>query len=734
MGGPLFTLGTAAAAGAILVGISARLRVPSIALLLLGGVLLGPEGAAIIDPASLGSGLKLVVGMAVAVILFEGGLTLDVEGARRSSVVISRMLTVGVLITWIGTSAAIWWLFEPEFEVAVLCGSLVVVTGPTVVSPILRRISVRDRIKHILYWESVLVDAIGVFLAVLCFEWITPDADHGTWSPVLRFCTRVGVGVGAGLAVGLAVAYVLRKHLIHDEHGNIFVLGTALFTFAVCESVLHESGVLAVIVAGFVVGVSKPQQLQQLKRFKLELTEFGVGALFVLLAGTLRLEQFTALGWELLLGVGLLTLVIRPVAIFVSAWRRNYSLQEKVFLSWVAPRGIVAAFLASLFAFELGANANFTAEAELLHTFTFAVIGTTVILQGLSAPMVARMLGLQKEPKKTWLIVGERAIAEPMAAAVNNAGGHALGLGRVHDEEREADTTVLIHADPLDRSLFDDPRFADVTAVVAISPNVYFNELICDRWAEVVGKERCFHWSELPEGGTQVQRLLDSHVWSGAGTPSDLLARLETGSLRFGEVALTDDEPGPTGKHLIPLFRVRDGETTIAGDRDTGNWLTGDTIITMRQPVRGLAGLVRDVMIVSGGDPELGTVVHHLLERARAIQDDLPVDELQELIIGREASMPTAMGAGVAIPHAYHETVTEPQCFVANVRAGIAAATPDGQPIRLVFLVLSPKGQAEAHLKSLATIANLCSDSDYLALLESEESEDGLLRRIEERE
>ena len=734
MSGPLFTLCAAAAAGVVLVAVSARLRIPAIALLLVGGVALGPEGVAVVDPMSLGAGLKLVVGMTVAIILFEGGLTLDVQGARRSLAVIGRMLTIGVLVTWFGAALTIWWIFRPTLAIAVLCGSLVVVTGPTVVAPILRRISVRDRIKHILYWESVLVDAIGVFLAVLCFEWITPDADHGTWSPIFRFAIRVGLGAGVGLAAGLVIAMALRWRLVQDEHINIFVLGVALFTFAACETVLHESGVLAVIVAGLCLNVAHPRKLRQVKRFKLELTELGVGTLFILLAGTLHLDQFRALGWGLVAAVAILTLVVRPVAIALSTWGRDYSIQEKLFLSWVAPRGIVAAFLASLFALRLGANEDFRWEAQLIHTFTFAVIGTTVIVQGMSARWVAKLLHLEKGPRKTWLIVGESTLTRPIVGAIERAGGRALSVGGNHSEEPEANIARFIQADPLDRDLWDDPRLADTSAVLAVSPNLYFNALVCEHWAEVVGPERCFHWSDAAPDAEAERSFVGARVWVDAGTPTDVASGLDTEALALGQITVTDADMAPLGNHLTPLFRVRGGKTTISEDGRAETWSPGDTIVLIRKRIAGLAGLVRDTVVIAQPQPDFDTVLQALLETACATWPGLPVDDLRELIVQREQSMPTAIGFGVAIPHAYHDSVQQPQCYVANVAAGMAGETPDGLPIRLVFLVLSPSGQAQAHLKSLAAIATLCSDPDYLDLIKSQQTADSLLQRIRERE
>lgn len=181
-----------------------KLHLPSIALLLLGGVALGPAGLGLIDPAGLGHGLQVVIELAVAVILFEGGLTLDLAGYKRASTVITRMLTIGVLITWGGAAIALKLVMDLSTSVALLGGSLVIVTGPTVVSPLLRRLNVRDKLYHVLYWEGVLIDAAGVFAAVLCFEWATSGT--GVWSPVVDFGLRNLIGIGGGLFGG----FVLR--------------------------------------------------------------------------------------------------------------------------------------------------------------------------------------------------------------------------------------------------------------------------------------------------------------------------------------------------------------------------------------------------------------------------------------------------------------------------------------------------------------------------------------------
>lgn len=721
-----------------MVVLATRLKVPSIALLLLTGLAIGPEGMGILQPTALGSGLKLVVGMAVAIILFEGGLTLELQGARRSPVVIRRMLTMGVIITWLGTAVAIWALLGLSPSMSLLCGSLVIVTGPTVISPLLRRIAVRERLKHILYWEAVLVDAIGVFIAVLCFEWLTAGDVHATWGSVARFGARVALGAGVGISVGAVVAVILRRHLVSDEQVNIFVLAMALLAYAVCEALLHESGILAVIVAGLVIGLTRPSHLEQLKRFKLELTELGIGMLFILLAATLELEPFLKYGWKLVGAVAVLLLVLRPLVVASATWGRGFSIQEKLFLSWVAPRGIVAAFMASLFALGLAQNPATAEAAEFVRTFTFAVIGTTVILQGLSAPLLARLLGLEDKQRRTWLIVGDDTVATDMAGALRSASVPALAVAPLDQAEPALRAEeFLIRANPLDRGLLDDPRFGDVGHVITLSPNPYFNQLVCERWAELVGPAECYRATDptidAQPGDTRFG-FAGMPVWSNAVGPVELEQGLEAGTLAIGPVAnVSPEDTARFGENLVPLFWVDDQAGAAIWKKEHAQATGAGVIVAIRRRIPGLAELIADAVVVDHARPDFELVVQRLLEQAARSQEGLPVDELKRSIVERERSMPTAMGSGIAIPHAYYNQASRSRCYVANVRNGFEAATPDGEPIRLVFLVLSPVGRAEEHLRSLASIAQLAHDPIYNKFLERQASGERLLELILER-
>ncbi|RMH37510.1 MAG: hypothetical protein D6689_20960 [Deltaproteobacteria bacterium] len=722
------TLSAAAAAGVFLIAVADRLRVPSIALLLVGGVALGPQALGWIDPATLGAGLETVVALAVAVVLFEGGLTLDVAGFRREPTVIVRMLTVGVLVTWAGAAATLYLLY-PDLgaELSIIAGSLVIVTGPTVVSPLLRRIGVRPRLHHILYWEGVLVDAVGVFVAVLCFEWIASAGDQPALAPLGRFASRFAIGAGIGAAVGLATGYALRKRWVAADHTNIAVLAAALLALALANAVLPEAGILAVIAAGLVVGVRRPPQLKELKRFKLELTEVGIGLLFVLLAARLDLRQFLDAGWRLVAALAVLLLVLRPIGIALSTWGQHFSWRERAFLAWMAPRGIVAASMASLFALRLDALGY--ERAGFLETFTYAVIGTTVIVQGLSAPAIASWLGVKRRTRGAWLLVGDPHVAVELHRRLRQAGGRSLVLaaGGPPGDALASDDVDALADGPFDPAAIDDPRIADVEAVLALARAPEINDRICEAWSEVVGAAACYRWDGHPADGRPGRA-----VWTDLPSPAEVKALVEDGRCAIDAVDVGEPEDAARfGPSLRPLLAVDDGHIVLLdGDVPEG----APAVVALRRRIPGLAGLVRDAIVIDRHAPTRAEVIGALLDLAARHAPDLPRDRHAADILAREEAMPTAIGAGAAVPHVYDDHCPQSMCFVANVAGGLDWHGPDGEPVRLVFLVVSPAGQAAEHLRSLAAISHLVSSPGVATVLARQRTRGRLLALLRELE
>jgi NhaP-type Na+/H+ or K+/H+ antiporter len=315
---------------------------------------------------------------------------------------IQRLLTLGVLVTWLGTAALIWVTFQLSVSYSLLAASLVVVTGPTVIVPLLKRIQATLKVSTILHWEGVLIDAIGVFLALLCFEWVIGNQGG---QAIANFGLRVIIGLAVGALGGWLIQASLKKRLIPENLINGYVLAGGVLIFGLTESFLTEAGLLAVTVAGLVIGWKQPVELKEIRAFKAEITDLLIGLLFILLVSRLEIQQFIDFGWRGAILVGLVMLLVRPLSVFLCSLGTDLKLREKVFLSWVAPRGVVAASMASLFAISLSGQGDNSA-AVFLETFTYSVICGTVLIQGFSAGFVAHLLKLRRPEAINWLIVG----------------------------------------------------------------------------------------------------------------------------------------------------------------------------------------------------------------------------------------------------------------------------------------------------------------------------------------
>ncbi|MEC7230525.1 MAG: cation:proton antiporter, partial [Verrucomicrobiota bacterium] len=276
----LWALCFAVGAGCLLTVLSRRLHLPTIVLLLFGGFALGPEWLQVLQPNALGDFLPMIISLAVGLILFEGALTLDLKEFKETSTVIKRLLTIGVLITWLGSALTAYMVFDTSPAFSLLMGSLIIVTGPTVIVPLLRRIRVQQKLASILHWEGVLIDTIGVFTAILCFEWVV---EGGGAVAIPSFLIRVASGAAIGLIGGYSIYWVMKKNWVPDNIVNAFALATAMLIFGATELIKPEAGLLSVTIAGLIVGIKKPRQLREIKAFKAEIVDLLIGMLFLLL-------------------------------------------------------------------------------------------------------------------------------------------------------------------------------------------------------------------------------------------------------------------------------------------------------------------------------------------------------------------------------------------------------------------------------------------------------------------
>jgi NhaP-type Na+/H+ or K+/H+ antiporter len=473
---PALVLVTALSAGLIAQTVAHHLRIPGIVLLLGFGLLLGPDVLDVVRPMAVGEPLEALVGFAVAIILFEGGINLNLRRLRREGRSIRRLVTVGALVTWLGAAAAAALILGWAASQALLFGSLVIVTGPTVITPLLRRIRLHPRVSTVLEAEGVLIDPIGAIVAVVALEVALSPTGESVANAALQLLLNLGFGTLSGLAAGWLIALHLRaERLLPEGMENVVVLSIALFTYQLSNALVAESGIVAVTVAGITVGNVRTRALHDLKEFKEQLTVMLIGLMFVLLAADVRVENIRALGIPGLLTVGALMFVVRPLNVFLSTAGTEHTFREKAFLSWLAPRGIIAAAISSFFAQELG-RAGIEGGEEL-QALVFMVIAVTVIVQGITGGPVASLLRLRRTTNSGFIVLGANPLGLLTGTVLSGAGQEVIFIDANPDACREAEDSgfkVIFGSGLSDRLLLRaDP--AGKTGCVAVTPNDALN-------------------------------------------------------------------------------------------------------------------------------------------------------------------------------------------------------------------------------------------------------------------
>jgi len=633
--------------------------------------------------------------------------------------VIKRLLSVGVLVTWLGTAATLLLLFGMGENAmlstsdCILAGSLVIVTGPTVIAPLLKRIKVTSRIHNILHWEGVLIDPIGVFIALLCFEWVVGPSEQ---QALVAFMERVAAGVGFGVAGGFAIAAIARTRFVPEDMMNVFALGAAVGVFGAGEAVQSEAGLLSVTIAGFIVGLQRPRGFKQIKRFKAELTDLLIGTLFILLAARLQFDQFTTFGVRGALAVVVVMLLLRPLNIALSTIGSDMTIRERAFLSWVAPRGIVAASMASLIQLRLSEGVQ--DDPRFIETFTYSVIVATVVLQGLSAGWLAQVLGLRRSVPSGWMIVGSHALGRRLATFMGRHPNIPAVLidtnaRAIRDAHNEGLTAIV--GDARDVSLHDRPEMHNVGSVLAITDNEDLNQLICQRWSDVVGKDHVFRCAVTPaDAGSDADPDHEEFgriVWDRLPRPSLLSAEL----LRHeaSVIASTMAPESMRGK-AIPL-------ASISGDRlviQPGAELTGSedeniTTLYLRRDGDYLLRAVQPELVTTTNARSMSELFETMVDLVVRKYPRLARKETVAELLDRESNFPTALGHGIAVPHAYSNALDARVCALAAVPDGIDFKAADGEDVRFVFLLLSPEGDPEGHLATLAEVARLVVDEEF---------------------
>jgi NhaP-type Na+/H+ or K+/H+ antiporter len=468
--------------------IAEKLRLPAIMPLLLIGMAAGPYGLAVLHPEALGQGLEVFIHLGVAIILFEGGLSLDPGQLRRVGGPVRNLLSVGVAVTWVGAA----WLAHVTtglaWSIAWLFGAVVTVTGPTVIVPLLRHMIAPRKVRTVLVSEGLIVDPIGAVLAYLVLQWI-----ERAGRPIEPLARELGLLCVAGAVIGFVAASLARaaarSRLFAGELRNLAILALLLACFMVSEWAAPQSGVLAAVVMGFTMSAADIPDLGSVKVFKGQLTLLLISVLFILLSAQLDLATMMALGWRgLVVALGL-TLLVRPVAVSLSIWPGQMDLRSRVMLGLIAPRGIVAAAVASLSAIGLreAGMAEGAAQLEGLVYLAILVTGAWATAMALVLP---RLLDFQADPsRRLTVLVGAHALSEALAAKLEQRGRKAVVIDtsgfKLERLRRRGIATV--RGDARDAATYEAAGLERDSDVLALTTNDELNLLIAELVREEFG-------------------------------------------------------------------------------------------------------------------------------------------------------------------------------------------------------------------------------------------------------
>ncbi len=556
-----------------------RLKLPSILLLLVFGFFSGPYwfdlGIAGLLQREL---LFPVVSASVALILFEGGLTLRMADLKKHGRVVIRLITIGALVTWALSTLAAYYIAGLGFELALLLGAILIVSGPTVVLPLLRHINPRGRTGPILTWEGIAIDPIGAVLALLVYEGLMSPGGWGqdTGHAILGLAKTAVIGGAGGFAGGWLLVHLLRKYWVPDHLHIPVSVAMVVGVFTATNAAQHECGLLAVTVMGIYAANQHHVSVGHILEFKENLRILLLSSLFILLAAGLGtpkgMDALGHLDWKIVGFLAALLFVVRPAAVWVSTRGSKLTRQEKIFLAWLCPRGIVAAAVASVFGFQLE-QADY-AGAELLVPITFVVIVGTVLVYGLTSSVVARRLGLAIPNPQGVLFVGASGWVRAIAGALQKEGVTVLlvDANRANVRKARLDGLPARRGNALEESVTAELDLFGIGRVLALTPNDEVNTLVTLHFAHQFGRSETY---QLPPDTVPAKGRIQAQGDVGGralfAPEADFYAmssRCGRGRVRVTGLTEQFDYDAFLAQHaagVLPLFAIsEEGRLTIA--------------------------------------------------------------------------------------------------------------------------------------------------------------------------
>jgi NhaP-type Na+/H+ or K+/H+ antiporter len=481
-----------------------RLQLPAIVLLLAAGFIAGPATGFLDPAADFGSIYRPMVSIAVAIILFEGGLTLNFKEIRETSTAVRRIIMYGGPLTWGMSALAAHYIGGLSWPTAIVLGAILVVTGPTVIMPLLRQAQLDARPASLLRWEAIVNDPIGALFAVVAFEIILVYIGlHEADNLILLLGGGFIAAIGLGFAAAKLIVWSFVRGHVPEFLKAPVLLASVVSVYAATNSVLEESGLLTVTVMGVVLANSRIASLTDMRRFKETITTLLVSGVFIILTASLSLDEIRSLDWQAALFVAALLVVIRPVAIMLATIRSGATFQERLLSAWIAPRGVVAVAVSGLFG-TLLADVG-VEDAGRMVAFTFAVVVTTIVLHGFTLAPLASFLGLKKASKPGILIVGGSRWSTALAVKLKEAEVPVMLADQNWNhlaEARLANIPVYfgeVLSEAAHHSI-DPKRFSNL---IATGDNDAYNALVCTDFGPELGRSHVFQIGRVDEKARQ---------------------------------------------------------------------------------------------------------------------------------------------------------------------------------------------------------------------------------------
>ncbi|PIQ95621.1 MAG: sodium:proton exchanger [Nitrospinae bacterium CG11_big_fil_rev_8_21_14_0_20_56_8] len=571
-----------------------RLSIPAIILLSVGGILTGPVLGWIDPVRDFGELVQVLIKLAVAIILFEGGLNLKLHELKTSGKTVKRLIGMGLPLSWILGTLAAYYIAGLSFPTAVLLSSIVVVTGPTVIMPLIRNTVVPARITSLFKWEGILNDPLGVLLAVLVFEYFAFWQSQASLGGIIFVLAR---GVGVSVALGLGAGYLLKKafekHMVPEFLKLPIVLCMVLLVYGCANMALDEIGLLAVTIFGITMGNIGLVIIHELRQFKEHISILLLSTVFIILTASLNPGQLATLDWRCWLFLLAMLFVVRPLAIWIATLGTDLGWKERLLVGWIAPRGVVAASVAGLFGprmIELGYE-----DGLILTPMVFSLIFATVILHGFSFSWLAVKLGLAKKSKDGIMIVGASSWSIELARKLREMGLNVLMVDSTWHKLKQARLqSIPIHfGEILSDTSEQNLDLIEMGYLLAATENDAYNALVCNTFIHRFGRDRIY---QLPlhkkseEGDKELRSSSRGHTAFGDEWLYETLLVDHHRGMRFQKTRLTGeftfgDFKAKHANASAPLMIVtQKGKIWFNPAEVREEPQPGDTIISLSEP------------------------------------------------------------------------------------------------------------------------------------------------------